>query len=69
MEHEGDGDTNGNWWTRNDPLRLGKGAGVRNRRTSRDHPNYSIAKVGQNTEKSPGDLRRPVVTQTPVKGY
>ncbi len=24
----------------------------------RDHPNYSIIKIGQNTEKSPGDLRR-----------
>ena len=24
-------------------------------------------KIGQNTEKSPGDLRRPAVTQTPVK--
>ena len=25
--------------------------------TSRDHPNYSIIEKGQNTEKSPGDLR------------
>ena len=32
--------------------------GVRNRRTNRDHPNYSIAKVCKNTEKSPRDLRR-----------
>ena len=29
-----------------------------NRRRSRDHPNYSIIKIGQNTEKNPGDLRR-----------
>ena len=29
-----------------------------NWRTSGDHPNYSIAENGQNTEKSPGDLRR-----------
>ena len=26
------------------------------KRTSRDHPNYIIMKIGQNTEKSPGDL-------------
>ena len=25
---------------------------------SRDHPNYNIVEYGQNTEKSPGDLRR-----------
>ena len=34
---------------------------------SRDHPNYSIIEISQNTEKSPGDLRRLVVTQTPAK--
>ena len=32
-----------------------------------DHPNYSLIKIGQNTKKSPGDLRRITVTQTPVK--
>ena len=32
---------------------------------SRDHPNYSIVEIGQNT-KSPGDLWRLVVTHTPV---
>ena len=30
----------------------------RNQRASRDHPDYSIAKIGQNTEKSLGDLRK-----------
>ena len=25
---------------------------------SADHPNNSITEIGQNTEKSPGDLRR-----------
>ena len=35
--------------------------------TSGDHPNDSIIEDGQNTEKSPGDLRRLDVTQTPVK--
>ena len=36
-------------------------------RTSGDHPHYCIIENGQNTEKSPGDLRRLAVTQTPVK--
>ena len=40
---------------------------VGNRRKNRDHPNYSIVEIGQNTEKSPGNLRRLTVTQTPVK--
>ena len=35
-------------------------------RTSQNHPNYNIEN-GQNTEKSPGDLRILAVTQTPVK--
>ena len=38
-------------------------------RTSGDHPNYYIIENGQNTEKSPGDLRRLAVTQTPVKNH
>ena len=38
-------------------------------RTSGDHPNYSIIENGQNTEKSPGDLRRFVVTQTPAEDH
>ena len=38
-------------------------------RTSGDHPNYNIIENGQNTEKSPGDLRRLAVTQTPVKNH
>ena len=32
--------------------------GLRNKRTDGDHLNYSIVEIGQNTEKSPGDLRR-----------
>ena len=40
--------------------------GLGNNRTSGDHPNYCIFEIGQNTEKSPGDLRRIVVPQTPV---
>ena len=30
---------------------------------------YSMVEVGQNTEKSPGNLRRLAVTQTPVKNH
>ena len=41
--------------------------GLKNNRTSGDHPNYYIIEYGQNTEMSPGDLRRLAVTQTPVK--
>ena len=32
-----------------------------------NYPNYSIPEIGYNTVKSPGDLRRFVVTQTPIK--
>ena len=31
--------------------------------------NYIIVENGQNTDKSPGDLRRLTVTQTPVKDH
>ena len=34
-----------------------------------DYPNDSIIENGQNTKKSPGDLRRLVVSQTPVKNH
>ena len=43
--------------------------GLRSWRTGRDYPNDSIAENGQNTEKSPGDLRRLTVTQTPVRNH
>ena len=41
--------------------------GFGNKRISWDYPNYCITEIGQNTEKSPRDLRRLAVTQTPVK--
>ena len=34
---------------------------------SGNHPNNNIIENGQNIEKSPGDLRRLAVTQTPAK--
>ena len=36
---------------------------------SGDHPNNSIIENGQNTEKSPGDLRRLDFNQSPVKNH
>ena len=48
--------------------RLSKRAGgVGYRRTNWDHTNYCIIEVGQNTKKSPEDLRKLAVTQIPVK--
>ena len=41
--------------------------GIGKKRTNGDHPDYSIIKIGQNAVKSPGELRRLAVTQTPVK--
>ena len=34
-----------------------------------DCPNYGIIEISQNTEKSPGDLKRLVITQTPVENH
>ena len=70
MEHESNGDTNCNWHTWNGPQRFGKGVGrVRNWGTNQDYPNNSLVKICQNTEKSPGDLKRLAVTQPPVKDH
>ena len=49
-------------------LDIGTG-GLGNKRTSGDHPNHSIIKIGQNTEKSSGDLRRLAVIQTSVRNH
>ena len=38
-------------------------------RMSGDHPNCYIIENSQNTEKSPGVLRKLAVTQTPVKKH
>ena len=68
MEHEVYSNVNCNWCTEKDTQSLFKGYGsLGNQRFSRDHPNYSIVKIGQNTEKSPVDLKRLAITQTPVK--
>ena len=63
MEHEDDGDTNCSWCTWSNLQRIGKGTGrLTNKRKHGYHPDY-IIKIDQNTEKSPGDLKRLVVTQ------
>ena len=62
MEHEGNGCTNCNWFSRNDPKRLEEFE-------IGDHPNYSIVEVGHNTKKSPEDLRRLIVSQIPMKDH
>ena len=36
---------------------------------NRNHSNYSNVKIGQNTENSPGDLKRLDFTQTQVKDH
>ena len=43
--------------------------GLGNKRMSGDHPNYCTTEISQNTEKSPGDLRRLAVAQTSVKDH
>ena len=55
MEHEVDDDTICSLCTWNDPQRLGLEAGIVG---IGDHLRNSIVKTSQNTEKSPGDMRR-----------
>ena len=70
MDHESDSETNCNWLAQYRYRKINKGTGgLGNKRTSGDHPNYSIIEIGQNTKKSPGDLRRLAVTQTPMKNH
>ena len=62
-----DGDNNCNWCAWYSHQRIDKGTGgFGNKRTSGDHPNYSIIEIDQNTEKSPGDFRRFSVTKNPM---
>ena len=68
MEHESEGDIKCNWHSRCNQQRISTGSGGHeNRRMSGDHPNYRIVEIGQNTEKSPEDLRKFTVTQISVK--
>ena len=68
MENDGDGDTSCNWCTWKNPQKIGTETGrLGNKRMCGDHPNYSIIKIGHNTKKCPGDVKRLAVAQTPVR--
>ena len=55
MKQKSDGDTNCNWYShKRTSIETG---GLENNSSNGDHPNYSIVEIGQNTEKSPRDLR------------
>ena len=70
VEHESANYTNCNWYFWYSPRRIDtRTGGLGNKWTKEDHPNYSIIKFGQNTEKSPGDLRKLAVIQTSVKDH
>ena len=70
MEHEEDDDTSCNRCARYNHQRNGKGTRrIRNKYTVGGHLNDIAFKIGQDTKKSPEDLRRFVVTQTPVKDH
>ena len=56
VEYGDDGNTNDSWWTLN-----------LNFLDSSDF--YSIVAISQNTQKSPADGRRLIITQIPVKAY
>ena len=70
VEYESDADTNCNWCFWYSPHSIGKRTwGLWNNATGRDCLNYSIIKIGQNTENSPRDLRSHAVIQTLVKHH
>ena len=51
-------------------LKIGtRTGGHGNKRSRREHPNYSIVEIGQNIERSPGYLRTRAVTQTSVENH
>ena len=64
-ELESDGYTSGNWHALYCHQRIGTDTGrLGNKRTNRDHQNYRLVEIDQNTWKSPGNLRSLAVTQT-----
>ena len=65
MEYAYDGDISCNWSTWNSPHWIEKGIGTVGK--NRDHSEYNIVEIDQNSEKNPGDPKRLAVTQNPVK--
>ena len=58
-ELEGDGDTNSFWCTWDGLLTFERGSRkIGNQRKKVDHPKYCMGEIGQNTVKSPANLRR-----------
>ena len=69
MEHKSDAYINCKWCYWHSHQRIGKATGGHgNKKTRGDNSNNSLIEIGQNTEKSPGDLRR-LVTETLVKDH
>ena len=65
IKHESVGDTNCNWCSRFSPQRTDKVTVVfENKRASGDLPNDIHIKIGPNTKKNPGDLKRLAVALT-----
>ena len=70
MEYEGKRDITCNWHARYSHQRIDIGPRrLGNKRTCRDYLHYSFLEIGQNTEKSPGDLTRLAVTQTSLRNH
>ena len=66
MEHEADGDTYCKLCTWSNHQRVGNATGILgNERINGDHPDSIITKNDQDTEMSPGDLKRLAITRTP----
>ena len=70
MEQEGDRDISCNCSVWNNRQRIVTGnERLGNKRTCRDHPEKSIYKIRQNTDISPGDLKRHTVPQPPERNH
>ena len=69
-KHEGQYYASFIWCIRNSPQESGEEiGGMWNQWENRTFPDYDIAEIGKNTVKSPEDLRRHALTQTPVKDH
>ena len=70
MEHESEGYANCKYRAWYSYQRFGTmTGGLRNKRTCSGHQYNSIVEIGQNTKKSPRDMKRLAVAQTPVKNH
>ena len=70
VEHESNNCANCDWCVRHSNQSIIKRpGGLGSWQISRDYPNDSFAEDGQNTETSPGNVRRLAVTLTLVKNH